>query len=52
MAFKGKQELLAELVLSSENMQKVRRRKETERATASQQEAEPRAPSPVDLTKR
>lgn len=50
MALKGKRELLEQMESSAMNMQRVRQRKETERALASQQESEPRTPSPIDLT--
>lgn len=51
MALLGKSELVDQLKTSTENMQKVRQRKETERATERQQEAEPRPTTPVDLTR-
>lgn len=52
MALLGKTELLEQMRISAENMQKVRRRKESERAIESQQESEPRQAPPVDLTSR
>ena len=52
MALLGKTELLDNLRTSTENMQRVRKRKETERATERQQEAEPRTAPQIDLTKR
>lgn len=48
----GKTELLEQLKTSADNMQKIRKRKETERASESQQESEPRTPAQVDLTTR
>lgn len=51
MALLGKTELVEQLKTSAENMQKVRRRKETERVIASQSESEPRQPPPLVVTK-
>lgn len=52
MALKGKSELLHDMQTSAANMAKVRRRKETERVTASQAESETRTPPPVDLIRK
>lgn len=52
MALLGKTELVEQLEKSTQNMQRVRRRKEAERVAERGQETEPRTPSPVDLTRR
>lgn len=52
MALLGKTELVEQLKVSGENMQKVRQRKEKERALESQQESEPPPPPTLDVSKR
>lgn len=52
MAIQSKLDLQAQLAESGKRLQKVRQRKETERATVGLQEAEPRQPPQVDLTRR
>lgn len=52
MALLGKSELVEQLKTSAENMQRVRQRKETERAVASQSESEPRQPPTLDVSRR
>ena len=51
MALMGKTEFVEQLKTSAENMQRARKRKESERAIESQQESEPRQPPAIDVTK-